>query len=90
MSDYIKREDAIKTVYKLREYFKCWDRNDDIAIKNALNAIPAANVVEVVRCKDCKSSYYDEETGAMLCDDINGMVGGVCKNAFCSYGEKNE
>ncbi len=49
MSDYIKREDVIETVYKLREYFKCWDRNDDIAIKKYLNAIPAADVRENVR-----------------------------------------
>lgn len=49
MNDYIKREDVIETVYKLREHFKCWDRNDDITIKNALNAIPLADVRENVR-----------------------------------------
>ena len=80
MSDYIKREDAIKTVYKLREHFKCWDRDDDIAIKNALNAIPIADVVEVVRCKDCK--YRKKNTFClhnMRYEDDNG---------FCSYGKR--
>lgn len=88
MSDYIKREDAIETVYKLREHFKCWDRNDDIIIKNALNAIPTADVVEVVRCNDCKygevddadfpDQYFCNHHG---CDWNEG-------NHYCSYGER--
>ena len=86
MGDYIKREDAIKTVYKLREYFKCWDRNDDIAIKNALNAIPAANVVEVVRCKDCR-----HWKNTHLCEawSRHGTIETKAEQ-FCSYGERKD
>ncbi|MEA4869915.1 MAG: hypothetical protein VB062_04675 [Christensenella sp.] len=48
MSDYIKREDALGM----------FDNSDGITypqevIQKALNAIPAADVVGVVRCKDC-------------------------------------
>lgn len=81
MSDYIKREDVIETVYKLREHFKCWDRDDDIAIKNTLNAIPPADVVEVVRCKDCKYRDIDR------CGRFKSNVW-VCNEDYCSYGER--
>lgn len=60
MSDYIKREYVIKTVYKLREHFKCWDRNDDIAIKNALNAIPTADVVEADKAQKEIDYWHDK------------------------------
>ena len=59
MSDYIKREDAIwaifnattdKTIEGTRRITDCVT-----AIKN----IPPADVVDVVRCKDCKYGEVD-------------------------------
>lgn len=58
MSDYIKREDALneccrtcivarKEAGLLTCTVKCFEYE-------RINAIPAADVVEVVRCKDCK------------------------------------
>ena len=55
--------------------------------------LPAADVVEVVRCKDCK--YWSHETVGMIdhyeCDVFCGAYGrGYMTGAddFCSYGER--
>lgn len=48
MAEYIEREKALKAI---NEFYH--DPKVDIAIRN----IPTADVVKVVRCKDCE--YYD-------------------------------
>lgn len=85
VSDYIKREDAIKAIKK--------DVMGGLNYESILNRLPSADVVEIVRCEDCehwkcnpntdkygacqKVSYDDFEV-VMECDD------------FCSYGERRE
>ena len=47
------------------------------------------DVVEVVRCKDCKHSYIDIE-GNRICN-TDGYTGIIVKdNDFCSCGERKE
>lgn len=56
MSDYIKREDAIQAMAKAvgRMLY------DAEAISgHIMNSIPSADVVEVVRCKDCANYAGD-------------------------------
>lgn len=48
---------------------------------------PAADVVPVVRCRDCKKSHYDDEYGNRWCERNWGCVL-VKDNDFCSYGAK--
>lgn len=54
-----------------------------------IKAQPTADVVDVVRCKDCK--YYDEATvnekGFLICP-ASGME--ITEYDFCSYGEKKD
>ena len=54
MKEYIERDAAIKAA---QDGTDLWDggysKYRDEYIKSAINAIPAADVVEVVRCKDC-------------------------------------
>ena len=63
MPEYISRDMAKEALYKTAEEYDEYDKCDRIAIialNNAdeiLNDIPSADVVEVVRCADCK---YDE------------------------------
>ena len=45
--EYIEREDAKRAIQRAL--------NDGTGYGEALNALPAADVVEVVRCKDCKN-----------------------------------
>lgn len=46
-----------------------------------------ADVVPVVRCKDCKWLY--DEMGDYWCRSHRGLVR-ICENSFCSYGERKE
>lgn len=63
MSEYIKREDAIKHLRKAEDlYRKTMEssvRADMIAhCVKLISEVPAADVAEVVRCRDC--CQYDE------------------------------
>ena len=68
-----------------------------------LDSIPAADVVEVVRCRECK--YWGDEDGKLQRSDgllfarciihnylLDGRHTGWCptENDFCSYGERKE
>lgn len=57
--------------------------------------VPAADVVEVVRCKDCKYSVkYNCKNDACysftICRRRDGYSEGVEEDDFCSYGERKE
>jgi hypothetical protein len=62
---------------------------------SVVSVLPAADVVEVVRCKDCKhyKEYLDistkEPTGWGKCECI-AMDIDIMRNDFCSYGERKE
>lgn len=54
--------------------------------------VPAADVVEVVRCKDCKhATFYSCKNDACYKEIIcEYRVGTDDENFFCSYGERKE
>lgn len=67
----------------------CWIRYK--MFENALEQIGAADVVEVVRCKDCK--YGDtgtDEDGRQFYKCIGIHYGGVSPTDYCSYGERKD
>ena len=77
MADYIRREEALKALYNDYAY----------AAMDVIKRLPAADVVEVVRCKGCKYGAYDSKAnGAMVCLRTND---GFWRKGtdFCSYGE---
>ena len=87
MSEYIEREALIKSLE-----FVTNDTTCPIHIAAEIDQIiaqePAADVVEVVRCKECKQwrrniGFVDSPNGHCFYHyiDTNG-------NDFCSYGEK--
>lgn len=56
--------------------------NGDVTVsKDLVKKIPTADVVEIVRCKDCK--YFVSE----ICRHDLAM-NLICADDFCSYGEK--
>ena len=80
MADYISREAALKALYADYAY----------PAMGIIKEIPAADVAEVVRCKDCKYGDYDSKpNGAMVCLKTND---GFWRQEmdFCSYGRRNE
>ena len=79
--EYIEREEALLAI---KQAFEKGER-PSLYIKR----IPAADVVEVVRCKDCL--YSTERYGHMEC--IHGVSYRNTWNKpdfFCSYGERKE
>lgn len=68
-----------------------------IAFKSDIDKIPTADVVEVVRCKDCKSSseptsvsrhdLYCNNYDVCYCEKEQKIV---CGTHFCSYGTPKE
>ena len=91
MPRYIKVEDAVKVAdYGCGEFRGIFGR-----IKEQLEAIPTADVVPVVRCKDCKHYKQSEvDPSRKMCwrKDVDGWF--VCYDFyptdFCSYGERRE
>lgn len=76
-TDYIKREDAIRIANQF------WYKPD---IAGGISELPSADVVEVVRCKDCK--YFDRED---CCERIGMMLYPEdVEQHYCSYGERKE
>ena len=97
MSDYIRR-DALREARNLaiRAYENANVFNADAIrkrLKPLLDAVvdtPAADVAEVVRCKDCKYGDYDSKSnGAMVCLRTNDGFWRK-ETDFCSYGERRE
>lgn len=89
MTDYIKREDAINFIAN----GVCTDTEADMkyTINKFNDDIPSADVVEVVRCKDCKYMLQYEQIKA--CCNVNSFLQEpkcVSDNDFCSRGEPKD
>lgn len=80
MREYIDKGDAIFAVSALPLTL---DAETTQRAIEAVRAVPAADVVEVVRCKDCK--WYEKIIYTCLQND--GMMPG---EGFCSFGERKE
>lgn len=81
MAEYIKREDALEITKRT---------SGDYATAFAeIRKIPAADVVPVVRCKDCKYlvNATVNDNGFLICD-ISDME--ITLDDFCSYGERKD
>lgn len=90
MDEYIKREAAIKaTCTGCCEDGNCSGICVDIA---RLIKIPAADVVEVVRCKDCKYWAYEKDLDTSVCvmHSISGWRRIMPETAYCSMGVRKE
>lgn len=92
MAEYIEREEVMKTARD--GYHSDFGRSmaDLTSLRELLEDTPAADIVEVVRCKDCK--YYGGITFGNICRRWSVIHSGV-KNCtkpddFCSYGERKD
>ncbi len=90
MSDYISRDAILNSASVLEVY----DANEDIVNYGVsfgtIRALPAADVAEVVRCKDCKFGEVDD---LIFPDQYLCHYSGRDWNKeshFCSYGEKRK
>lgn len=76
---------------------RVWNRNKPFYkglawARGLVNEQPTADVVEVVRCKDCKycNEYQKFNFERYLGCNTNGEIYEVEPNHFCSCGEKKE
>ena len=111
MTKYIELE-ALKNRFAKRLVWLKKDIHDEYSLglydgceydTKLIDEIPAADVVPVVRCRDCK--YWGDEDGKLQDSDgalcarctvhnylIDGRHTGWCptENDFCSYGERKD
>ena len=87
MADYISREAAIEAIWKPEV------RPNDLifdalrrACEEEVKHIPAADVVEVVRCKDCRI-YYKDSDGYEMCDASEGYDH-ISADGFCAWAKR--
>lgn len=85
MNEYITKEQALDAVndsfndaMTAKEF---WD-----LLPQRMNAIPPADVVEIVRCKDCYKLYPDGNGGMLNYCRVHHIF--VNANDFCSYGAR--
>ena len=91
VDEYIRKQDAV--------YAVCaeWCGNthdahcDACAEVHRINALPSADVVQVVRCKDCKHYYFADNRIPQEQCYVCEISGEIWKpDSFCSYGERRE
>lgn len=86
--EYIERNDLIKNLNTFAP--ECYNA----LINHLIMKQPAADVVEVVRCKDCK--HYDKEYHQCKLHSeepdqySTGFIFCMQEDDFCSYGERKE
>ena len=107
MPRYINADNFRKTMIKRFGCIPCLtDYSDtsryDIPIDDALKLEPIADVVEVVRCKDCKhgrpidpgrspEKYFKSDCVVCECEDVVGDEPMIYKpDHFCGCGERKE
>lgn len=88
MTEYIEREATIDFIKNNTPTINGETTME--CVERSLKNVPAADVVEVVRCKDCKQwqrnvGFIDSPNGHCFYLDIE-MNG----SDFCSYGEKKK
>lgn len=86
MAEYIKRDTAIRAVMAAK-----WvDGSDGAMAMEIVASPPAADVVPVVRCKDCKYAFinsFSTASGIALC---SSSMKAMQEDDFCSYGERKD
>lgn len=90
MADYIDRE---KLLAKIDEAFFETDPDGEVQIgflkcRAIIREIPAADVVPVVRCKDCKYGEFVKRGSKYSCRKVEGLLN-FC-NFYCKDGVRKE
>lgn len=78
--DYVSKKTLRNALFNGEQNLYSWAE-----IEAKIDAIPAADVVHIVRCKDC---LYGSENG-FICGNVHGLQYAF-PNSFCSKGTKRE
>ena len=83
--EYITKSEAIEAACNAVELFPSEYRE----IENAINSIPATDVMEVVRCRECLC-YTPVDDNIGKCVFLNGKHQYVVPDGYCYLGELKE
>ena len=86
----VATEEFISRTEALKDFESCNAENPNWTpqrVKTLLLRQPAADVAEVVRCKDCKHKVRTDANGIVICSEEHGMYCPT-ENDFCRYGVK--
>lgn len=86
MPEYIEREAALKELNK-NSITKKITLANGVSIYDTIKNLPAADVVEVVRCKVCKHWIYWADEKRCICDL---HCTHTIRDDFCSFGVRKE
>ena len=84
MEEYISKVDAVNAAERANGN-ATWAERDDC--KRRLEQLKPADVVKVVRCKDCKHHAYDEIFLCYWCE-YPGRVRETTPDGFCEKGKE--
>lgn len=91
MAEYIDREAAFDAITDIAGKTSTHSAYEAVwKSARTLKKIPAADVVPVVRCKDCKYAYinsFSAASGVALCSSSAKVMQ---QDDFCSYGERRD
>jgi hypothetical protein len=85
----VATEEFISRTEALKDFESCNAENPNWTpqrVKTLLLRQPAADVAEVVRCKDCKHKVRTDANGIVICSEEHGMYCPT-ESDSCSYGE---
>ena len=93
MARHIDADKLMEAIEKNIEPYKSWDCTKADVVMDTILEQPTADVVEVVRCKDCKHKV--DYCGRLMCgrnkyefaEGVGGLVATLPEH-FCSYGER--
>ena len=87
---YIERDLILDTMAKYFSKANDSEEQATIDIWKGIKKIPAADVVEVVRCEHCKHSWFNGVSLWLCQREANSYCPTVKADAFCSYGERKD
>lgn len=88
MSRYIDAEKVMEEINRIGGHNLCeWET---IGVKALIDRQLTADVVEVVRCKDCIKKDTPKCAMWYDCEKCKGQWSWCNPNDFCSYGERRE
>lgn len=100
MSEYIKREDALNGCKQWLEPNErdeqdtMWNHGIEACLNEIKHHVPSADVVEVVRCRECKylKPFTSQYGAGQFCECPCSFGGqGIKKpDDYCSYGERRD
>lgn len=94
MSEYINKEKILKFPIRIHHCDREHGSEHFVygieCVMEYIENIPPADVVEVVRCKDCKYRFSPNNNDAHYCNYKYGLQGLVAEEDYCSYGERRD